>query len=124
MSHTCCTTSSAGISPPQPAPKGLRCAGEIAGWGMPIVVLALLPKCPMCLAAYIALATGIGVSVSAASCLRIGAIMLSIAALLVLLALRRRSIGRVIRVGYALIRAAGCRTSPADGAQQSRTSQA
>lgn len=37
---------------------------------LPAIVLALLPKCPACFAAYLALATGISLSVAAASVLR------------------------------------------------------
>ncbi|HEY4262676.1 MAG TPA: hypothetical protein VGM98_21130, partial [Schlesneria sp.] len=41
---------------------------------VPGVLWALIPKCPACLAAYIALATGLSVSVSVASQLRYGLI--------------------------------------------------
>lgn len=56
-------------------------------WIAPGAILALMPKCPACLAAYIALGTGIGLSLPTAENLRAGAIALSVA-LLGVLALR------------------------------------
>jgi hypothetical protein len=42
----------------------------IAGWLIPSAVLALMPKCPACLAVYLAAGTGLALSASAAAYLR------------------------------------------------------
>lgn len=49
----------------------LRTVKNGAGWVLPCVVLALLPKCPLCLGAWLSVALGIGLSTSAASMLHI-----------------------------------------------------
>jgi hypothetical protein len=53
-----------------PAASRRRWGGEIAGWIIPGVTLVLLPKCPICMAAYVALFSGVSLSFASASHLR------------------------------------------------------
>jgi hypothetical protein len=65
-----------------------RRIGELFAWAAPAAALTLVPKCPACLAAYVALWTGIGLSFTAAAYLRWTILGVSIVSLAVLVALR------------------------------------
>jgi hypothetical protein len=64
----------------------------MAKYSLPTLILALLPKCPACFAAYIALGTGVSLSVAAASVLRSTLLALCVAALVAALVTSFRAI--------------------------------
>src|ERR1700722_17638503 len=74
--HACCSRKAA---EPRRSFWKRTSGGVLSG-----ALLVLMPKCPMCIAAYVALVTGMGVSVSTAAYLREGMIGLSIGSLLLL----------------------------------------
>jgi membrane protein implicated in regulation of membrane protease activity len=63
-----------------------RRSREILAWILPSTILMLVPKCPVCLAGYVALWTGVGLSLTTATYLRWVLLLLCIASLLFLLA--------------------------------------
>lgn len=81
----------------RPAPRrGLaRHVLDQVAWIAPGTVLALTPKCPACLAATLAVATGVGLSFKTAAVLR-GALIVVCAASLIVVAARR--IPRLLRL--------------------------
>jgi hypothetical protein len=76
----------------------VRRAVDLVGWIVPSAILALIPKCPMCLAAYIALWTGLGLSVAAAANLRVLIVIVCVISLVFLVA---RQMRRLISRPYA-----------------------
>lgn len=81
--RACCNT----VSARSPA-TWVRRVKEVATWVVPSAGLVLMPKCPACLAAYVALGTGLGVSFSTATYLRWLLLLLCVASLLFLVAQR------------------------------------
>ncbi len=87
--HCCCqrtpdknsTETQAGGVTRWPGSRLRRAGGEFAGWVLPSLALVLMPKCPVCVAGYIALATGIGISLPTAAFLRMLLIVLCVASL-------------------------------------------
>jgi len=79
-----------------------RRASEIAGWTVSGTILVLLPKCPVCVAAYVALISGVGISVASAAKIRTGMVLLCLA---ILLCLAMRQLWRFAWASSVLARA-------------------
>jgi hypothetical protein len=86
------TTSGVRIANGDPRARMGRRGLDLARWMVPSGILALLPKCPACLAAYFALGTGLGISVSTATYLRMAMLILCVASLAYLAAARGRKL--------------------------------
>ena len=84
----CCHSepASSRIASPSNAHTLFRSTSAVGKWLVPTALLVLMPKCPICFAGYIALGTGLGISLTAAAWLRTGLIAVCIAALIYLLA--------------------------------------
>lgn len=74
MTPQCCT---GGTASSRPARRRLSTAAASL---LPAAVLVTLPKCPLCLAAWLTVATGIGISATSAALLR-GSVILVLVAL-------------------------------------------
>jgi hypothetical protein len=70
---------------------------DLAGLIVPGAILALLPKCPACLAAYIALGTGVGLSVSTATYMQMLLVIVCVASLVYLASRPARRLVRELR---------------------------
>jgi hypothetical protein len=80
--HPCCEVATIGVVPNERT--FAKRFMDVAGWTVPGAILALLPKCPACLAVYIAIGTGFGISVSTATILRMLLLILCTSSLLYL----------------------------------------
>jgi hypothetical protein len=79
------------------APTWGRRVREIFAWLLPSAILVLVPKCPACLAAYVMLWTGLGLSLATATYLRWLLLFLCVASLLFLIVKRLDRIGAIFR---------------------------
>jgi hypothetical protein len=63
-------------------------------WLLPSALLAVMPKCPVCVATYVALLTGVGISFSAAWYLRTALIIICVFSLVFLIIRRIKPIAK------------------------------
>lgn len=66
----------------------MRRGRELLAWSVPGIILVLLPKCPACFAAYIAVGTGLGLTLPMAGVVR-WVLLVACGAALVYLAVRQ-----------------------------------
>lgn len=86
-----CCDAAGGRKPPTWA----RRIREIVAWLLPSAILVLMPKCPVCMIAYVTLWTGLGLSLSTASYLRWAMLLLCVASLLFLIVKRLDYLGAI-----------------------------
>lgn len=70
---------------------------DLLAWLLPTALLAVVPKCPACLIVYLAIWTGISVSIGTASYLRLGTLAFSAAVLFYLGAKQIRNLLLLVR---------------------------
>jgi hypothetical protein len=75
-------------------PSFLRRSVGLSAKIIPVAILAAVPKCPACLAAYVALGTGVGLSLTTATYLRLSLIFACVATLAFFVA---KAIGSKVR---------------------------
>src|SRR5262245_47946644 len=81
MKASCCQIATRGRGHGRRPASRWGLGGEIVGWLGPSATLVLLPKCPACVAAYVALSTGLGISLSTAAHLRMLLVIVCLASL-------------------------------------------
>src|SRR5260221_2998287 len=88
----CCAAASDRLTP-----SWVQRVREILAWLVRSDILVLVPKCPGCLAAHVALWTGLGLSLSTATYLRWALLLVGVAALLFLIMARWEPLGAIFR---------------------------
>lgn len=72
LTCSCCRTVSASPVPHLKEKRLARRTRGAASWALPSVGLVLLPKCPMCIAAWLAIGSGFSIPLATAAHLRTG----------------------------------------------------
>ncbi|EDY16541.1 hypothetical protein CfE428DRAFT_5964 [Chthoniobacter flavus Ellin428] len=83
--HRCCHH----VAAQHPGPRSLTPLQRFylaVKWAAPGAILMVMPKCPMCIVAYVALFTGMGISLSTAAHLRMLVLILCLISILFLAA--------------------------------------
>jgi len=93
VNTTCCQGAAAAKGKNAGSPGMASRLVGLAEWLIPSTILALMPKCPACVAAYVALATGIGILMPTATFIRYAMGVACVASLAFLL---NRSIRRAL----------------------------
>jgi hypothetical protein len=101
----CCNAASK-----QNTPTLVRRVRRFSSWVLPSVILVMVPKCPVCLAAYVAIFTGVSLSLATATCLRWAILLVGVVSLLYLIVQRLHSIGMIFKFTYLKKETEQCNT--------------